>query len=381
MSEALSIITSGKHQFFLAILDLNLPDAPDGEIVDLLFKHDIPSIIYSSTFDESLRAKVQNYNVIDYIIKQSCDSAENLVSLIQQLIKNTEISVLVVDDSSTSRLHLSRLLNQYMLQVYQATSGKEAMAILDEHPEIQLMMTDYIMPEMDGLELIRNVRRKRKKTEFGIIGMSAFGDPVLSSQFLKFGANDYINKPYFHEEFWCRISHTLGMLESFSRLEQAATHDHMTGLYNRRYLFEAADLLLSIAIRKNENLSLAMIDIDNFKQINDNYGHQCGDLIIQNIGSAFNDRLRSSDLAARFGGEEFCLIITESSKQDVICLLDEIREGIASRTILFGDQQVHVTVSIGIQGSPLDSIEQMIASADKALYQAKHNGKNQLAAF
>ena len=187
---------SSDDRFVLALLDLNLPDAADGEIVKLANAHALPSVVFSGNLDADQREELFKLGVIDSILKDSPASLEYAVSLMGRLIRNRELAVMVVEDSGPTRSHIVNQLKTQQLTVFEAADGSEALATLERNPGIRLILTDYTMPEMDGFELIKALRRDHNKEELAIVGMSSASESDLSSKFIKYGANDFIYKPF-----------------------------------------------------------------------------------------------------------------------------------------------------------------------------------------
>jgi diguanylate cyclase (GGDEF)-like protein len=380
-AEAVEALMADTQDYFLAVLDLNLPDAPDGEIVDLVISHQIPVVVFSAHFDEDLRDQILSRKVIDYVVKQNPSSLDYLFSLISRLYFNRFIKVLVVDDSRTARQYVSDLMNQYQFQVLGAANGEEALEVIEKNDDIKLVITDFNMPKMDGFELTREIRRRYPKHKIGIIGISTTGSNVLSAKFIKNGANDFLNKPFLREEFFCRVCQNVELIEFMSNLQSAATQDFLTGLHNRRFLSEIGNNYTARAIREDLPISIALIDIDYFKNINDTYGHSAGDEILIQIGELLNERCRRSDVLARFGGEEFCIIANNLEAQNSFALFDNLRAMIEDHTFTVKDLSVKITASFGVTYDIKKDFNAMIEDADRALYKAKNNGRNRVEIF
>lgn len=267
----------------VAVCDLNLPDAPYGEVIDLMNEYGVAAIALTGAYGEELRAALNKKGVVDYIPKDSINASEYAVTLAGRVQKNYHTSVLIVDDSLSARALYKHMSESLRFKVFTAHDGKEALEMLNRHPEISLVMTDYAMPEMDGYELTTKARSKYSKDKLAIIGISAVSDEEVSSNFLKCGANDYLSKPFTYQEFLCRIHQNLDMLDLIQANRDAAQRDFLTGLYNRRYFFEASTQIYAGVNKKKHGLVAAMIDLDSFKGINDNYGHDCGDLVIRHF--------------------------------------------------------------------------------------------------
>ncbi len=249
--------------------------------------------------------------------------------------------------------------------------------MLEAHPDVALMLTDYAMPVMDGFELTAQARKLYGKERLAIIGISASEDKLISSQFLKNGANDFITKPYSYEEILCRVNQNLEMLEIIRINRDAATRDYLTRLYNRRYFFETGSPLHAAVKSRQHPLAAAMLDIDHFKKINDQYGHDCGDEVLRQVAKLLDQHL-GQWLVARLGGEEFAVLLDGCGLEEARGHLEALRLAIAAAPIVCGASAIPVTISIGLSGQPGESIDDMIKSADLALYQAKEGGRNRL---
>jgi diguanylate cyclase (GGDEF)-like protein len=376
--EARAAMTNPANEFVMAILDLNLPDAPNGEIVDYVVSENILTIVITALINDNIRDQILAQGVLDYIIKEGPQSLDQLTDTLRRYIRNQGILILVVDDSTVSRSSICQMLEKQKYQVVEAGSGEEALSVLKENPQVQLIITDYHMPGMNGSEFTSKVREKKPVDEVAVIGMSAIGNPLLSAQFLKNGANDFVNKPYYEEEFLWRINQNIEMLENIKQLKNAAIKDHLTGLYNRRYFFSVADNLYENAKRETIHISIGMIDIDQFKAINDTYGHAAGDQVLKHLSNVLTDCLRSSDIVARYGGEEFVVLTTSKSEERGMVVFERIRKRVENSPVETKAGVIHTTVSIGVTTRLGDSLEDMIKEADVFLYQAKEAGRNRI---
>jgi signal transduction histidine kinase len=218
-NEACNILEHNKN-FFVALLDMNLPDAPDGEIVDYVLQYDIPPVVFTGKFDDSLRTNFFHKNIVDYILKDNIHCIDYIITLLERLFKNTIIKVLVVDDSKLARTFLVNLLQNYKFQTIDAPDGQVALELLNEHKDIKLVITDYEMPVMDGFTFVKKLRQIYSKEELSIIGISGIEKPSLSAKFLKLGANDFLAKPFAEEEFYCRVIQNLETLEAIQQLKE-----------------------------------------------------------------------------------------------------------------------------------------------------------------
>jgi diguanylate cyclase (GGDEF)-like protein len=376
--ETKSLVNDSKNEYLAAILDLNLPDAQDGKIVDFVISKNIPSIVFTSSFDDEIRNNMLSKNIVDYVIKENVQDVDYVIRTIHRIVKNRFIKVMVVDDSDILRKTIKRLLRIHRYRVIEAKNGLEALNQLDKNPDIKLIITDYQMPIMNGFDLVSNVRKKYTMDQLAIIGISAHGSGLLSAKFLKKGANDFVNKPFIYEEFHCRINQNIEMLEHIEAIQEASNKDYLTGLCNRRSLFNLGRTLYHNVRRKKLTLTIAMLDIDFFKKINDTYGHETGDSVLQCISECLSKNLREADIVCRFGGEEFCIICTNMTKEEADITFERIRRLIKSKKIQTKKAEIGVTISIGVTTGIFDSLESAINRADEMLYEAKQSGRDRV---
>ena len=367
-----------KYNYFLALLDLNLPDAPNGEIVEYALERELPSIILSGIVDKELRKKLIQKDIIDYIKKDGISSIEYIISTIKRLHDNQKHKVLIVDDSLVFRNQMQKMVKNMFFQVITVAHGEEALAMLQIHPDIKIVLADYFMPVMDGLELTKEIRKQYSKNDLSIITISSNQDEEITALFLKNGANDYIYKPFSKEEFICRLNNTIEALENIEKITNNANRDFLTGVYNRRYFYANTQEYFQEAKQSGQNFGVAMIDIDHFKKINDTYGHDTGDKAIVNLSQILTTSVDAKDIVARFGGEEFCIILKDMSANAIKEKLETIRQKVEKSSIKDHDTQISFTVSIGVVTSAEDTLEETINTADMFLYNAKNGGRNQV---
>jgi len=234
-NEAQEALTQYGDTFFASVLDLNLPDAPNGEIVDMVLKHGIPSIVFTGKMDDETIVMFQKKPIVEYIVKNSPKAAKELSTVINNLDLNQHRTVLVVDDSKTSRMYLKSLLETHLFNVLEAENGIEALRMMELHPEINLILTDFHMPEMDGFELTSRIRMKFSPEEKAILAVTVDNHPLNIAHFLKNGANDFISKPVKKEEYYSRIYGLIRMTDSHHKALEAQKllQEHKEAVDNR----------------------------------------------------------------------------------------------------------------------------------------------------
>lgn len=362
-----------------ALLDINLPDAPNGEIVALANLHTIPTVVLTGTLDKNIRNIIQKKDIAGYIIKDKPSSITIAVKNIMSILNNYDTTVMIVEDSLTYRNILKTMLAKTNVRIIEAKDGQEALEIFKTTKEkISLVITDYEMPVMDGLDLTIKLREIYGKDELSIIAISSSEDKSVIDDFLTFGANDFIVKPFSLSEVRLRTVLNIESIHLFEKISNMANRDFLTGSYNRRYFFESANAKFAKANRNSSALALATIDIDKFKNINDTYGHDVGDIAIKEIKKVLDRNLREYDLVARFGGEEFCILLEDITCKDLKNLFERIRVDFEKNIIKIDTLEFKYTVSTGIAYGVFDSLEEMLKISDEELYKSKENGRNQV---
>lgn len=206
-----------KETFFAAILDMVVPEGENGEVLDLTLAKNIPSIVLTSRDDKAFKEHISSKDIVDYVIKESNEDIAYAVNLLGRVYKNRKIKVLVVDDSKTFQSYVSKLLTLHLFDIHTASDGEEGLRVLEANPDIKMVLTDYNMPKMDGLAFTKALRRKFKKDTIAVIALSANEEEGIASRFLKFGANDYIKKPFSNEEFFSRVYLNIENIEHIRR--------------------------------------------------------------------------------------------------------------------------------------------------------------------
>ena len=376
LAEAEALLASNPERFFCAALDLNLPDAGDGEVVDAVRAHGVPVIVLTGSAEPAIRERMMAKNIVDYVVKQNSHEIEHVAYLIGRLRENRATKILVVDDSRSFRMYIKTLLEKYFFHTLEAGDGREALAVIDEHPDITLVLTDINMPVMDGYQLITALRQKYRREDLAIIGVSDSNKHDISAKLLKLGGNDFLTKPFVVEEFYCRVTQNTNMVGYVRQIRDSAIRDFLTGVYNRRYLFEVAATLYGNARRGNIRLGALLLDADHFKAVNDTHGHTAGDAVLQAIAACLCRELRMSDIVARYGGEEFvCLtVLKDNNDIDIVC--ERVRRAVESLEVEYDGQRIPVTVSVGGTVQLGECFEDMLRNADAGVYQAKAAGRN-----
>ena len=364
-------------QYQVAVVDLSLPDAKDGEAVDMVLAYGVATIVLTGSLDSHTHERISAKPIVDYVTKQSPGSIAIVQKSVLHTLRNMNCTVLIVDDNPAYRTDLKNILLTQRLRVIEADSAAAALHEIETRGDIAVVVTAYEMPQIDGVDLCMKLRSNFPSTKLAIIGITGSTNDFAGVRFFKAGADDIIHKPFLVEEFVSRINARLDYLDSLRIIQEQANRDYLTKLYNRRYLFEAGNALFSSAKRGHIQILIAMVDIDFFKRINDTYGHDIGDKAIVSVAQAITRHFRTTDIVARMGGEEFCIVAVNNSSVEET--MNRLRLDIEGMAIPLDDKEsISLTVSIGVSTTLCNTLGEMINQADEALYKAKHSGRNQV---
>lgn len=371
-------ILAKKTDFFVATIDYSLPDAYEGQAISYVLKHDIPSIVMTGRVSDKIHQELLKLPIIDYITKENSQAYFYLQRILHSQLTNHKIGVLVVDDSLSVRSYVSSLLERRNFTLYSQPDGKKALQTLKDHSDIKLVITDYDMPGMDGIEVVQAIRRLFTEREIIIIGYSASSKSYQSARFIKSGADDYLHKPFCPEEFYCRVFKNVERLQYIENIKTASVVDYLTSLSNRDHFIEITDKQLDFIEMSKLTYLLVVIHIDNFKKINDKHSFSAGDQILISLSSLLKERFKAATLA-RFYGAEFGCLISGSDLAKVKLTLVDFMNTVKKLSIPVENQNIHFSVSIGatvVKKQP--SIKLCIEQADEALHQAQSGGDNQI---
>ncbi len=297
-------------------------------------------------------------------------------------IATRNLRVLVADDDPLMLRLTSRWLEQAGYRVDVAGDGQEALQRIEaDCPD--LLVTDWEMPHLDGLELCRKVRQLQLPHYVYILFLTVKSAPEETVAGLEVGADDFLTKPVNQAELLARMRAGSRVVELERRLSEIARTDPLTGLMTRRSFFQTAEKHWTRAQHSGKPISCAMLDIDFFKRINDIHGHLFGDAVLKAMARTLLAGDAPRELVCRYGGEEFCVLLPESSDEEAARWAQHARERIATTPIDVGSKQVRITCSIGTAQNHGDtqSCEQLIDQADQALLCAKNSGRDRVVRF
>jgi two-component system, cell cycle response regulator len=290
------------------------------------------------------------------------------------------ITVLVAEDHPDQLEILETLLRRSRYHCVTASDGEEAIARLAEGP-VDIAVLDIMMPKMSGLEVCRRIRENPQTRSIYVIFLTALVAGEDRVRGLELGGDDYITKPFYVPELLARLSVGERLTREKRQREREAAHDGLTGLYNRRMFEERLGDEFDRARRYRRPLSVLMIDIDDFKQVNDTHGHDCGDHVLRKIAQILTKKTRKSDVPVRYGGEEFVLILPETHVQDACRAGEKLRNEVKAQVFNSDSSPFSVTISLGVASTSVKAYQEpqaLLKDADIALYKAKRRGKDRV---
>ncbi|HST64190.1 MAG TPA: diguanylate cyclase [Mycobacteriales bacterium] len=297
-----------------------------------------------------------------------------------------DVTVLVADDSLVIRAVVRAHLEEKGYAVVEAEDGLAAVErCARDQPDVVLL--DIEMPGLDGYQVLARLKTAPELRDIPVVFLtsrSGMDDVVVA---LDAGAHDYLRKPFEPPELVARVAAAAQVKKLQDQLRQRNDEldrmtrtDALTGLFNRRHLDEELVRQYSVAYRNATPVALLLLDIDHFKTVNDTYGHPAGDAVLQEFGRRLGGQVRAGDVAGRWGGEEFLVVLPGADLPAALAVAERIRRATSGRPVLVDGMSIPLTVSAGCALGPLDTPEEQVARADAALYEAKVSGRNRTVA-
>jgi two-component system cell cycle response regulator len=293
------------------------------------------------------------------------------------------IKVLIAEDNAVSARILKKNIKDWGYEVVMADDGKKAWSALKKE-DIKLAVLDWIMPEVSGIQLCQKIRENDHKAEDEdytyIILLTAKDEQTDLIKGFSAGADDYITKPFHQLELKARLKTGKRIIDLQKQLQEQASRDTLTGLWNRKRMYRILDKEINRSQRDNLPIAIIMVDIDKFKSINDKNGHQFGDLVLQKAAKILKKSVRNYDEICRYGGDEFLAILPNCSSARAIKIAERLRKNISRHCISSEGVTLEITCSLGsasLENLSKDiSTEKLVQAADEALLKAKQKGRN-----
>lgn len=290
------------------------------------------------------------------------------------------MKILIADDDTTSRLVLGATLAKLGHAVTSVENGRQALEAWRQEQHT-LVISDWMMPELDGLELCRLIRTEPALEYTYILLLTSMAGRGRYLDGMRAGADDFISKPYDEESLAARLHVAERILALHQTLRMAATHDRLTGLWNRAAIIDHLEQSLSHPADQRAALGIILADLDHFKSVNDGHGHAAGDGVLQEVARRMQARLGPGERLGRYGGEEFLVIVPDAGGGRVQALAESLREAVGARPMPLVAGGLAVTLSLGVvlsQPDRQEDLDMLVASADEALYRAKRKGRDRI---
>jgi two-component system cell cycle response regulator len=286
------------------------------------------------------------------------------------------MKILISEDDATSRLVLHATLKKLGHEVTATSDGQQAWGALEKE-HFPLLISDWMMPEVDGLELCRLIRSKDQAQYTYIILLTALGGKASYLDGMNAGADDFVTKPFDEDQLVARLRVADRILALHEKLRTQAMFDGLTGLLNRTAITDCLAAEMDRAGREGQALSVVLLDLDHFKQVNDIHGHAAGDAVLKEASQRMKHSMRGYDRVGRFGGEEFLVVAPGCGHENSLTLSERVRDSIGNSPIQTPQGPLAVTCSLGAAvARPRENAAALIARADAALYRAKASGRN-----
>ncbi len=298
--------------------------------------------------------------------------------------------ILVAEDDPFHQRVLEKFLPKWGYQIETAADGNRALEILRSPDAPRLALLDWMMPGMDGPSICRELRHQQTREYTYIILLTARNKKQDLIEGLEAGADDYLVKPFDANELQARLRTGArilqlqrDLLKTQDDLRHEATHDALTQLCNRRFILQQLNHELVRGERETRPTGVLLVDVDNFKLLNDTLGHQAGDVALREVARRLKATVRSYDFVGRYGGEEFLVLAHGCEEQDAMALGERLREAVAGTPIELNGSKLTTTISVGVTTTDLAgrAADALLASADDALYKAKQRGRNRVQVF
>ncbi len=316
-------------------------------------------------------------------------------------------AVLIVEDDEVSRLLLAVLVEDMGRRVLLAANGWQALETLLRE-KCDLVLLDVMMPEMDGQELLSRIKEREELRNIPVIIISGLDEDVTAARCIEIGAEDFLNKPFnplvlrarinaslerkrLHDQEAAYLRQLLDLQQSLDRrnreleelnakLVQAALTDHLTGLPNRRWAMDELNRCWQASTRYHRPMGCLIADVDHFKRINDTFGHDAGDAVLQEVAHRLKSAARLNEGVARLGGEEFLVVCEFTDREGAAVCGERLRAAVAGQPVVYQGQEFPITISLGaaVRDDAATHPEQLLKMADRAVYAAKQAGRNRV---
>lgn len=374
-------LDAGGNKFDLAILDLCLADAPNGETLDHILASSIPAIVFSGYTSETRREEILGNRGAELVYKNSPRSLESLAEAVERILSASRPLALLIDPLVDPAAEAIAAATDNLFAVIHSRSVDEALSTLDASKgAIELVIVRHEVVRNDDYALLETLALRFGEDSVRVIGFASGPADGVAARFLRAGGDDFLQLPMCQADIEGRLDHALTIHRQIQSLQRMASRDYLTDMLNRRYFFDRGPKLVEMCLRQSAPVCAALLDIDHFKRLNDTYGHEIGDLVLKAVSRRLLQLVgEKQHLPARIGGEEFALLLTNMDIEQAYEFCERIRMDIAKTKIVVDDEDISVTVSMGLASiSGSETFDNYLNAADQYLYLAKHSGRNRV---
>ncbi len=374
LAEATALLNTNIN-IAVCLSDLNLPDAPKGEAIDLLLRKHITTIVVTASYNDEIRQAMFKRKVADYVLKDGLSSIRYAVQTAHTIYRNSQKQVWLLSTTSKSSSKLLGMLRIHHFQVSLYESCDELQEDLKTYsPDLLLLDVSDAFSNLELYTLVNQIRSQYSQNQLPMMSCAPSENIAATIKLMKYGVNDFYNTSFTAEEFYIRVQQNIQQAESFLEIERISQTDALTGIFNRGHFFKAGTVRFEQLQSSQQYFFTVMADIDHFKRVNDNHGHQKGDEAITYTAHKIEQTF-SNHLVARFGGEEFCILGQVEDAAEIEALCENLRATIENDSL--NTTGVSFTISLGLTYSG-KNLEEAVSKADKALYRAKESGRNRV---
>jgi len=363
-------------EYVLAVVDTRLPDAPNGEVLDVLTANSIPTIAISSKVTDEIATRLLDKHIIDCVLKRNEEDTELLADIVQQTLCNPQRKIIYFSTDDFNRKKIRQLLDIHRYTIIDVRNKADIRRQLSEHRDISLVIMDQSTLQFNAIETISELRQHYRREDLAIAAVCDHEDQQLGAKLLRAGANDVIRQPMPTDEFYYRVKQCVESVERVREIKYSATRDLLTGAYNRDYLFDVGEKLYASAKRGDIKLTLAMIEIDKFEDLTTQHSPEASNTVLETLAPLLSAELRQNDVLARYDASTFACLISNVGEHNAIMVCERIRQTVSKACIEYQSNQLSVSCSIGATTNPDDSLLNMIGDAHRLLQDAIEKGRN-----
>ncbi len=372
------LLKSHAEEFVLAVVDTRLPDAPNGEVLESLTQNSIPTIALSSSITENVVERLQDRHIIDCVLKRNDEDIELIADIVERTLRNPQRKIIFYSNNDFNRKSIRQLLDIHRYTVIDVRNEAEIRRQLGAHPETSLVLIDYQSIQEDELHVINALRQQYRREDLSIAIVCDDHNSKSSARMLRAGATDVFYRQHQTEEFYYRVQRCVESIERVREIKFSATRDLLTGVYNRDYVFDIGEKFFASALRGDNPLAVAVLQVDNISELTTTHGIEVSNEVLKTTAQLLSAEFRKNDVLARYSADTFICLATNVGAHNARMVFERVRQKLAKVSIECHSHVVTTSATIGIATATGDSLLTMIANAEQQLEKAIINGRNSI---